>query len=695
MLRIILITTLFILLTTSSSFAVTPLNNRYKNLFEKQTKTQPINLADLSELDKKILDKALKNVKNEDWKEALSWGQSMKDESFRDATIDYVLWQKYTNIDPKDKGVEFENIRNFINLNPYLPNIKELRTKAEDIIMENEIPYQYTYSYFKRNPVIKTKMAMELIQMKKDDLLSNSEYNARTSWGEIENDIVKIWINHNFTKSEEHTYLNKYYEYLTEKHHIARIDRLLIDKKTKEAGRIFKYVSENYQRLFLARLKIQQNPKYINNILRSIPRELRADEGLLLRRVQWYHKRRKASSVIDILLDTGNNTKYASKWIRYKKYYTREALQEKKYKRAYLLIKDHGLTRGGNFAEAEWLSGWIALRFLNQPKLAYTHFSHLYDNVSYPSSVCRGAYWAGRAQEELGEKKKAIKWYGIAEKYPTVYYGQLAIHNKYALLNDPELVKEVPLPKRPKITKKDVKNVVDSRAVKMAYLLASYRNQEDLAKDIFRYAMDKAKTRGEVATIVRVVKSLNDKALTANITRYATYKNVFFIDDSYPVIRIINKNNKNAHLVHSIIKQESGFKIDAKSRVGARGFMQLMPATAKNVARQMKVPYNKGKLTRDPIYNIRLGSYYINSLINKYDGYELLAIAAYNAGPNNVNRWIKQYYDPRKTKDINKVIDWIELISFSETRNYVQKILEGAVIYKYVLKIDELDFEVL
>jgi len=524
---------------------------------------------------------------------------------------------------------------------------------------------------------------------------NDSSQKIKITQQNIEDDIINIWKNRNFTKSEQNEFLEKYYEYLKEKDYIARIDKLLISGEANEAERIFKYVSENYRRLFLARIKINKNPKYINNILRSVPMELRNDEGLLFRRVQWYHKRGKKSNAIEVLLTIDNNAKYPDEWIRYKKYYAREALQEKKYARAYLLIHNHGLTRGAEFADAEWMSGWISLRFLNQPKRAYNHFNNLYNNVSYPSSLCRGAYWAGRAKEELGEKAEAIKWYNIAEKYPTVYYGQLAIHSKYELLGNPSLKRKVPLPERPKITKTDVQNVIESRSVRMAYLLASYKNESETAKDIFRYSIDEANTRGEVATIVRVVKSLENTALTTNITRYATYKNVFFIDDSYPVVRAINKENKNAHLVHSIIKQESGFKVDAKSHAGASGFMQLMPKTAENVAKQMKLPYSKAKLTTDPIYNIRLGAHYIDSLINKYDGYELLAIAAYNAGPTNVNRWIKQYYDPRKAKNLNEVIDWVELISFAETRNYVQKILESAVIYKYVLKIDELNFDVL
>jgi soluble lytic murein transglycosylase len=229
----------------------------------------------------------------------------------------------------------------------------------------------------------------------------------------------------------------------------------------------------------------------------------------------------------------------------------------------------------------------------------------------------------------------------------------------------------------------------------MAYLLATAGKKIDIARDMFKYAIDNSKSKGEIATIIRIVKSINDEGLTNSITRFATYQNVFFIEDSYPVLAVINKKNKSAHLVHSIIKQESGFYVTAVSSAGATGFMQVLPSTAEFIAKKMGLKYDQYKLKHDPVYNIQIGSYYISSLIDRYNGSELLAIAAYNAGPTNVNRWIDNYFDPRDAKDINDVVDWVELISFPETRNYVQKILEGAVIYKYILKMDEVGYEVL
>jgi soluble lytic murein transglycosylase len=144
-------------------------------------------------------------------------------------------------------------------------------------------------------------------------------------------------------------------------------------------------------------------------------------------------------------------------------------------------------------------------------------------------------------------------------------------------------------------------------------------------------------------------------------------------------------NDEYAPLVHAIIKQESGFAPTAVSQVGALGFMQLMPDTAKLVAKEISIPYDKKKLATDISYNIRLGSHYIKKLIDRFNGSEMLAIASYNAGPNATQRWINEFYDPRKVDDLDKVVDWIELITYSETRNYVQRIMENLIVYKYLM----------
>ena len=192
---------------------------------------------------------------------------------------------------------------------------------------------------------------------------------------------------------------------------------------------------------------------------------------------------------------------------------------------------------------------------------------------------------------------------------------------------------------------------------------------------------------GEIAELIEVVQTLNNDRLLVALSKLASYKSVFFIDNLFPILRMVKKNDPNIALIHAIIKQESGFIVQAESVVGAVGFMQIMPATAQVLCKQMKITYNKYKLQHDPQYNITLGSFYINQLIKQFNGSKILAIASYNAGPNATNRWIKEFWDPRDSTSMENVIDWMECITYKETRNYVQRILENLVVYEYKLGI--------
>ena len=206
----------------------------------------------------------------------------------------------------------------------------------------------------------------------------------------------------------------------------------------------------------------------------------------------------------------------------------------------------------------------------------------------------------------------------------------------------------------------------------------------DIPFTIFKDFIKNSDSAGEVAIAMRLVSEFGDFEMDSKVSRAAEKKNVFFIRRKFKILKEV-EDKDNSALIHAIIKQESGFVPSALSRVGAVGYMQLMPATAKNVAKDLGLSYNRRKLSRNAAYNIKLGSHYIKQMVDRFDGSKMLAIAAYNAGPHNSDRWIDEFYDPRETKDIDKVIDWIELITYSETRNYVQRIMENLIVYKYIM----------
>lgn len=640
-------------------------------------------------------------LQNNNYSEALKYAEGLKSKEatesvtidgdviktkpgFSDAITDIILWNKFSG--PIDaKNTSFSDISRFVNDNPFYPNISDIKRNVERVAIANKIPYQLGEQYFKSNPAKTTESKLYLLQSKIAFLSSfkGSEEQKILLQKDITQLISTIWVKENFGADEERIFLNKYQNQLSPVDHANRVDRLLWDGRIADAKRIMELVDEDHQKLFAAIIELQDSPKYIDNIILSVPRKLRSNEGLSYRRIIWYKGKDKSDDLLDLMLDLPSKLQYPEKWWSLRRLYAREMLKKKNYKAAYILTAKHSLpTTAVDFWESEWMSGWIALRFLDRPKEAYQHFDNLYRNVSQPVTLSRATYWLGMASEGMHDKKKAIEWYKAAAKYPLFFYGQLAI-NKHRSLDSVNAQYDIILPKDPDIMVSDMKIISGSKIAKVAYLLALTGDKKNATK-IFDYIVENAATEGQIAVIMKIVNELNDRQLDVKISRTAAKRNVFFIKDKFQIVKEV-PNDEFTPLVHAIVKQESGFAPLAVSQVGALGFMQLMPATAKLVAKDIGIAYDKHKLATNIPYNVRLGTFYIKKLIDRFDGSEMLAIASYNAGPNATQRWINEFYDPRKEKDLDKVVDWIELISYSETRNYVQRIMENLIVYKYLM----------
>ena len=639
-------------------------------------------------LNKKNYDEALRQAQMiKDDEEEVIAGQDESTQEKRpkisEAVKDIILWNKFSDKNNLDK-VSFSDISRFVSDNAFYPNIDSLRRNVERAAVIHNIPYQSSEQYFKLNPAETTESKIYLLQSKINFLARLTSESERVELQKTIQDLAaNIWIKENFTPEEEKIFFEKYQNYLTESNHINRIDRLLWDSKINDARRSLNLVNEDYQRLFLAVIEMQNSPRYIDNIILSVPRKLRSNEGLYYRRVLWYKSKDKMDDLLDLMSNLSKTSQFPEKWWSLRRLYGREMLKRKKYKIAYSLMSNHALPKNSSdYWEAEWTAGWIALRFLNEPKVGYAHFQNLYNNVSQPVTISRATYWLGMAAQAMGDNKKAVEWYKMSAKYPTFFYGQLAIH-KHRLLDILDAQNDIILPKDPDITNEDMHFISHLKAAQVAYLLAITGDKANAGK-MFEWMAGNLETKGQVAVIMKIINEFGDRQLDAKISRVAARKNVFFIKDKFQIVREVT-SDEYAPLVHAIIKQESGFAPTAVSSVGALGFMQLMPATAKLVAKEAGVPYDKHKLATNINYNVKLGSHYIKKLIDRFDGSEMLAIASYNAGPNATQRWINEFYDPRKEKDLDKVVDWIELITYAETRNYVQRIMENLIVYKYLM----------
>jgi soluble lytic murein transglycosylase len=604
---------------------------------------------------------------------------------YSDAICRYIQWQKYSNATDVD-DIEFSEISKFIENNKFFHNTPEIKKVAEKIVIKKNLNYEEIIHYFALNPAILKETKIYLLQAKIDFLSSsNMSFEQMQDFSQDISDYAsKIWIEENFSKKDELNFLDKYGKYISHDDYVSRIERLLINNMFSDANRIINEVDEDYQRLFSAIKKIRPNKRYINNYILTIPRYLRNNEILLYKRLLWHKSRNDFNQIVKILKDIPEDANYNDKWWSLRRLYARELLKRKDYKISYKIISNHGLSSNHKkYWEAQWTSGWISLRFLKDPRVAYDHFMSLYNNVKQPVSLSRAAYWIGMSLEAMNKNDRALIWYKKASNYPIYFYGQLAI-NKVAKLSNNSEEFNIKLPENPKIKPNDIINIANSRATQIAYILLKENNTSS-AKELLKNIILNATSGGQISIIMNIVSEFSNKSLEVSLAREAAKRDVFFMENSFKILDRL-KSDENSSMIHAIIRQESGFVRSALSSAGAVGYMQVMPDTARLVARDLGIRYSKRKLSRDIDYNIKIGSHYIKTLLDKFDGSELLAIAAYNAGPNNAYRWIEEFYDPRIVgQDIDKVVDWIELITYYETRNYVQRIMENIIIYKYLL----------
>ena len=504
--------------------------------------------------------------------------------------------------------------------------------------------------------------------------------------GEINKGVNYIkdgWINADLSRSDMKFFRKKYRKYLTVEDYVARADYLAWENKYWDLKRMLRYLPNDQQLLYTARQLLMSRSYGVDAAISKVPGYLKNDAGLNYDRLKWRRKRGRVDGSLEILLKIQNNKDYLvrpDKWWKERAIISRALIYKKKYELAYKISSKHALTEGSEFAEAEWLSGWIALSFLEDPILATKHFKNFYNNVGYPISLSRGAYWLGKAYSKLGKSDISNEWYEEASKYLTTYYGQLA-HLKIKPDEDIQLTTER------KVDEKFKKDFYKKELVKLVYLLDEL-DKDKYTKNILKHLAIEDIENGSEILSAELATNISRYDFAIQIAKAASYEKRFINTFNYPIFStpqyINGRKIPEPALILSIIRQESEFDVSANSHAGAKGLMQVMPYTAKVVAKQAKLPYSKSRLTTDPEYNINLGSHYIAGLILEYEGSYPFAIAAYNAGPKRVRYWKKINKNPQK-KQINYV-DWVELIKFKETRNYVQRVLENYNVYRYIVK---------
>ena len=657
-----------------------PFSCNARNMFYRDKSTKDDTNYTLSKKDKNIYDDIKKYIKKEKWFDAYKAEKKIENIGFKKAINTYISLQKFRSMKEMTPS-EAAGLVDFTMENYFLTDFTTFNYRIENNYLKDVLKFENVKTYFTK---FKTDNIDVVIKFLKDYLKSTN--NAIKTQQIVKNE----FITRDMTFEEQELFRTNFPELINDNILVKRTELLVFKNKFNYLEKNIDLIKDkNYRSMFKNIVAIDENPKIISHLIKLTPKELRNNSAFLITQVRYYRQKDEDKEVLDILNSIDNKKEYEKYWWLYKHIYIRELLKTKNYKEAYELAVSYNGYKNIDYVDAQWLAGWIALRYLEKYDDAYQHFININNIVSYPLSVSRATYWLGRTAMAKGDEKDALRWYNLSSKYPTTFYGQLAHYAKYGILTrNGEEYKDFVLPSPPPITEEDRKNIDENGVVKLAFLYYTYEGRRTEANNIFKELVSNIlKTDGEIAELVEAVQILHDDEVIIPLSKLASYKSVFFIENLYPILRLVKKNDPNIAMIHAIIKQESGFIVHAESSVGAIGFMQIMPNTAKVLCQQMRITYNKYKLQHDPQYNVALGSFYIDQLIKQFKGSKILAIASYNAGPKATNRWINDFWDPRESKTMEEVIDWMECITYKETRNYVQRILENLVIYEYRLGI--------
>lgn len=608
---------------------------------------------------------AFAEADRDNWPEAMRHVERISDPVARKL----VLWTRFIS---DDNSATLADIVAFRDQNPTWPRQAILNLRAEQALLIYPLSDADTLNWFDTN---KPQTGDGRLRYARALMAAGRKDEAKPI-------IQQAWIENDFPAVTQSAILREFRPFLTTEVHQARLARLLSDKRASDAKTTAALIGQDAQALADARIQFTSSSSNASKALSKVPDYLRRDPGLLFDQARYERRRGNPERAIPLLVTAPSKPhgieEAPEDWWVERNIATRKALANGQYQEAYKIASSHGLTSGSDFAEAEFLSGWIALQYLNKPSIAYDHFRKLEAGVSTPISKARAEYWSARAASASGDKTKAKSHYTLAAGYPTTFYGQLSLAALTAMGGSGKMT----LSKDPTLGKADKKKFLDTELPRAARILYALDRNNQMWSFMLHMA-DTFTNPAELAALSDLALDFDEPKLSLRIAKTAAQRNIVLAQRAYPTSRMPQFTSRGQSvekaLVYGLSRQESEFDPAAMSPVGARGLMQLMPATAKHVAKQVGLPYSKARLT-DPVYNATLGSAHLGDLVDNFDGSYIMSIAAYNAGASRVNQWVDQFGDPRSSQV--DAIDWIENIPFSETRNYVQRVMENLEVYR-------------
>jgi soluble lytic murein transglycosylase len=494
--------------------------------------------------------------------------------------------------------------------------------------------------------------------------------------------LLKAWLNPDLDAGLEKQAMSTFSSLLNQDDYKRRMWRLVYAQESNAAIRISKKLPPDYQaaaKAAQALIRGTSDAEKQYSRLSSSMRSAYAMQYALVRHYRKLDKDTKARAILAKIPTDHAQLGDGEGWWVERRIMARRSLErgkENQWKTAYNLARSHGFDKGEFHNEGEFLAGWIALRYLKDPRTALSHFGNLDRAAESRTDLARAAYWTARAHAAIGDGAAAKTAYREAAQYHTIYYGQLA-REQLGLARKP-----IPIsggkPSGGALTK------VENDEVMRAFQMTAKAGRKDELNMFLWSITSRFKTVDEMNAAASIAHDAGGPTLALRLAKLSGQKGIDIDSWGYPTKALPKWANLGRPvekaLVYGLSRQESEFNPKAGSRVGAQGLMQLMPGTAKMVAKQYGLPYAPAKLTGDPAYNVKLGAAHLSDLVADYNGSYILTLVAYNAGPRRAREWIEAFGDPRSSSV--DAIDWVEAIPIQETRQYVQKVLQNVHVYR-------------
>ncbi|WOH54944.1 lytic transglycosylase domain-containing protein [Bradyrhizobium sp. BWC-3-1] len=566
-----------------------------------------------------------------------------------------------------ESTANFKRYAAFLAANPDWPSSALLRRRAEARLWQEKANAATVHKFTMDRPTsAKGKFALARVLMTEGD----SDRAARL--------VRDAWRTDELSERSEEDSYQAFRDLLTAEDHRARMDKRLGAKDYAGARRAAKRLGEDALAIVKACAAVTGKASKAKDYLEDISAEARRDLGYVLCRAQWHLQNDRIDDAAEVILAAAPDTMAAQDtdaWWRERRLLARKLLDQGKFKTAYDLVRSAAVPAMEVYrADYHFMCGWIALRYLDDPKAAMTHFAAIDEGSANPIALSRAHYWRGRAAEAMNAPADARLSYQAAARYPTAYYGQLA----RARLGLDRIELRAPSPVLAAVDAPPADERV--RAADMLYGVG----ERDM---VFYFAEDFAKESTDVAALEalgELAGRRNDARVMLEVGKSALARGLALDHYAFPTIGIPEHKQVapaiDPSVIYSVARTESSFDQRDKSAANAVGLMQVTPEAGRDTAKRFGLTYDWDKMVSDPVYNTQMGAAELSALMSEYRGNQIMTFAGYNAGRGRVREWVQARGDPRDPKV--DPVDWVERIPLSETRNYVQRVIENVLVYR-------------